>query len=205
MNPKVTEFHDGCTELISDVSKFMYITRAIELQEESALRITRRQEDCNKLKDEVIALGDEESANALLSIWHVLNLHRNILSIWINIKKDNMSVAWEVLVDAQMDIHFAMSAHGTGKSVEHLITYLEAIEKLLFPPVQGVSPRFITKRTKCSICGKNYASCEHIKGKAYWGTICAEVIEEAQLLDVSLVDDPANKRARNSRLQRKRH
>jgi len=43
--------------------------------------------------------------------------------------------------------------------------------------------------------------CDHIVGKAYMGKMCVRIIEEVkELKEVSLVMEPANKRARVIRI-----
>ena len=38
--------------------------------------------------------------------------------------------------------------------------------------------------------------CDHLRGRAYMGKECLRCIKQAKLLEVSLVDNPANKRCR---------
>ena len=55
----------------------------------------------------------------------------------------------------------------------------------------------IIAKSKCSICGHDYGECDHIVGKAYMGEMCVRIIEEVkELKEISLVTEPANKRAR---------
>ena len=54
----------------------------------------------------------------------------------------------------------------------------------------------IVKDAECSICGKEYGECDHIKGRAYMGEQCYRIIKEADLLEASTVEKPANKLCR---------
>ena len=74
---------------------------------------------------------------------------------------------------------------------------LEPLEGLLFPPQIFMSAGVVIKSSKCSICDALYEDCEHFKGKVYMGRFCARMITDvAEIKEVSVVEDPADKRAR---------
>jgi hypothetical protein len=52
------------------------------------------------------------------------------------------------------------------------------------------------RKENCSICGQSYKKCPHIVGRAYMGRECHRIIGDVEILEVSLVDSPANKMAR---------
>lgn len=60
----------------------------------------------------------------------------------------------------------------------------------------GLSPGFIIRSAECSICQKDPRFCPHIRGEVYNGETCIRIIKEADLLEVSLVDIPAQPEAR---------
>jgi len=55
----------------------------------------------------------------------------------------------------------------------------------------GMSIGAIIKKASCSICRSDPHDCSHIMGRIYGGERCVRVIEEAELLEVSLVDRPS--------------
>src|SRR5215216_1029710 len=60
-----------------------------------------------------------------------------------------------------------------------------------------MSAGVVIKSSKCSICDALYEDCEHIKGKVYMGRFCGRMITDvAEIKEVSVVEDPADKRAR---------
>jgi hypothetical protein len=59
-----------------------------------------------------------------------------------------------------------------------------------------LSPGFIVGSQICSICGQEYDDCDHIKGRLYKRKFCVTELRDLQALEVSFVDDPANKRHR---------
>lgn len=60
----------------------------------------------------------------------------------------------------------------------------------------GMSIGAIVKKASCSICRRDPQDCSHITGRTYDGERCVRVIEEAELLEVSLVDRPSMPDAR---------
>ena len=60
----------------------------------------------------------------------------------------------------------------------------------------GLSIGFIVRKVECSICGKDPALCDHVTGRVYDGKCCVRRLEEVELLEVSLVDRPAQPDAR---------
>jgi hypothetical protein len=54
----------------------------------------------------------------------------------------------------------------------------------------------IVKESECSICKQDYGECDHVKGRAYMGELCVRIITKAELREISLVKEPANKHAR---------
>jgi hypothetical protein len=118
--------------------------------------------------------------------------------MWIALKNDDFNKAWDYLIEAQSNARTALQAHhiATELNLEKYTEKLYLLEKLLFPPQMFLSQGLIIKESKCSICGKEYGECEHIIGKAYMGQMCNRIITKAELKEVSVVKEPANKHAR---------
>ncbi|MEU3768487.1 HK97 family phage prohead protease [Amycolatopsis keratiniphila] len=60
----------------------------------------------------------------------------------------------------------------------------------------GLSPGFIIKSAECSICHADPSECPHIRGETYDGETCLRIIKDVELLEISLVDIPAQPDAR---------
>jgi hypothetical protein len=60
----------------------------------------------------------------------------------------------------------------------------------------GMSIGAIVNKVSCSICRRDPHKCSHITGRSYNGNRCIRIIEEAELLEVSLVDRPSMPDAR---------
>lgn len=60
----------------------------------------------------------------------------------------------------------------------------------------GLSPGILIKSAACSICGNDPEDCAHIVGRTYDGKRCIRVINDGDILEVSLVGRPAQPDAR---------
>jgi hypothetical protein len=86
--------------------------------------------------------------------------------------------------------------HAVASHLEEYIKRLYDLERLLFPQPVFLSSGFVVRESECSICGAEYGECNHIKGLPYMGKLCARIVKEADLQEVSVVSDPADKRCR---------
>lgn len=201
MNQKVQKFEIEFSETANDLQKFCFITRAKELQLEACAKLDALREKASKIKAEVVRYRDEDAANAMLSFEEMITSLFSELRMWIALKDDNADSAWNYLVSAQYAARVAMQAHSVASHLNGYVNHLYVLEQVLFPPLAFFSPEMVIEQSKCSICGQEYGECEHIVGKAYMGEICTRIIEQIkEIKEVSLVTEPANKRARIVRL-----
>lgn len=196
---KMNDFEDYLERYksITDrAQKFLYITRDIDLQKQFKNEIEDLITETIEWKEYGVDQSDENLANQQLAFENILKALLAELNMWISFKKDDMHSAWDFLIDSQSHTRTALQAHKIAEPSESYAQRLHNIEKLLFPPQIFNSPGFLVKKAKCSICGKDYEECDHIKGRPYMGEICSRIIEDAELLEVSIVDVPASKKAR---------
>ena len=201
MNEKVQKFQIEFSEAANDFQKFCFMTRAKELQLEACTALEALRLQAGKIKQGVINSQDEDAANAMLSFEEMIDALLNELRMWIALKEEDADAAWNYLVSAQYAARTAMQAHSVANHLNGYVQHLSMLEQVLFPPLGFFSPAVIIEQSKCSICGQEYGECEHIVGKAYMGEICLRIIEKIkEIKEISLVSDPANKRARIIRL-----
>lgn len=65
-----------------------------------------------------------------------------------------------------------------------------------FPPQTFQSPSFIVETIKCSICNMNYKDCPHVFGRPYMGQLCLKSGTIKEVLDLTVVSDPVDRRRR---------
>lgn len=201
MNEQLRTFQLEFSETANELQKFCFITRAKELQLEACSKLEMLKTKASQLKQEAIDAYNENSANAMLSFEEMIDALINELKMWITLKDGNADAAWNYLVSAQYAARTAMQVHSVADHLDGYVNHLHILEHVLFPPQGFLSPGIIIERSTCSICGRDYEECDHIVGEAYMGEICVRIIEEVkELTEVSVVTEPANKRARIIRM-----
>jgi hypothetical protein len=197
MDERIKVFQKEFDEVVKDCQRYCFATRGKEFQLQACEKLTRLKYKASKIKDEVIANKDNNSANCMLSFEEMINALINELKMWIALKEDDANSAWDFLVDAQHATRTAMQAHEAANHLESHAERLHALEQLLFPPQLFVSVGVVIQSSKCSICGQQYGECDHVKGKAYMGRMCGRIIEKIQeFKEISIVKEPGSKHHR---------
>jgi len=196
--PDLNEFikkYNGILQIIQSEAIFV---RGIELQKEKILIVDELLSELVLLREKAIAEQIEDKANFLLCLQFACEAMKNELLLIVSLKEDVAAKAWDYLCDAQNLI--SLSIINNPFKGDYLIGYAQRLhlyEILLFPKMKFASRGCIVGRTECSICGQTYGDCEHIKGHFYMGKLCGEIVQEViSLEEISLVDNPADKRCR---------
>jgi len=159
-------------------------------------------EDLANAKQIAVSEQDEPTANELLWLELALATITSQLRMCIALKEDAAEAAWDHLVDAQAACSSAIRLQnqiGGPAPIDHLEnhhSWLLEIETVIFPPQSFMSIGGTVSQRECSICGRSYAACDHVRGRAYMGRLCHTIISMMEVVEVSLVTSPANKRAR---------
>jgi len=146
-------------------------------------------------KGKAILCGDADGANRLLAAELAAKGALREVQMWSALEGGRPEEAWNLLVEAQ---NLAASAARIDEvaGYSHDVNYRLAVEAVAFPPQIYMSTGMIVQEAECSICGSQYDECEHVKGRAYSGAMCTRVITRGDLLEVSIVDEPSDKRCR---------
>lgn len=197
MDARVTEFRVKLNNLAEECHKFCFLSRAKEFQLEATEKLENLKKEARSLKQEIIAERDEESANVMLSFEASIEAMINELKMWISFKEDDPSAAWDYLINAQGAVRTSMQAHSISGHLDDYINRLHLLEKFLFPPQVFFSTGMVIEKGYCSICGQEYGECNHLKGRAYMGEMCVQVIRDVKKLnEISVVSEPASKYCR---------
>jgi hypothetical protein len=199
MRNEVASFLKEFEETLKENQKFLYLPRGIELQKDSLSQLETLLKRAIELKQMMIKLTDEESANTMLGLEEYLAAYVGELRMLICLKEDKMEEAWEHLVSAQMFLRFSLQASDITVQFggNNYVRKLYLIEKLFFPPQTFMSTGAIAASEQCSICGKDYGECDHLVGKPYMGKLCYRIIGGIkEFKEASIVDDPGSKLCR---------
>lgn len=144
--------------------------------------------------------GDQTRAKLTWFYKTALKIQSGYLTAFAALKSELYYDAWCILEDvelsiASLDMHFG-SMRGYY-DIELVGRYVEQYQSL-FPYRLFLSPAFVANKKSCSICGIKTSirnPCGHIPGEIYDGMMCCRVVEEADLLEISFVENPVNKYA----------
>lgn len=142
----------------------------------------------------LVASGDEAGANRILAVELAVNGWALELDMWDALDEKRHEDAWNLLMQAQQQANGAQRVDPVAPEYPFDVQHRLALECLLFPPQAFLSSGMVVHKASCSICGSDYDLCPHVKGYAYGGDMCVRCIEKADLLEVSIVKDPADKR-----------
>jgi hypothetical protein len=190
----VNEFQGEFNDAIHAGQRLCFITRGKQIEAIDALSSIKKKAE--QLKERAITHEYEDAANALLSFEKMANTLIHELNMWIAIKEEKYAEAWDFLVNAQTAAINAMRAHHIADHLDGYIAHLSALEKHVFPNHGFLSIGGIVQKSECSICGREYGTCDHLIGKPYMGKMCNEIISEYELEEISFVKIPGNKHCR---------
>ncbi|MEO6149185.1 MAG: hypothetical protein ABIP28_03450 [Mucilaginibacter sp.] len=194
---EVKELLEEFNQIAERSQNIAIFTRDIELQKAELQTLSNFIEKSNSLKISNKDKYSEEELNLILFIIFSIDAVKSELEMVISLKDNKMDLAWSSLVHAQIQISIAATNHPFNKNtLNGYVLKLDRYEKLLFPKMMFASAGYLVKKTKCSICELEYEDCDHLKGKFYNGELCVREIHEAELEEVSLVENPANKLCR---------
>ncbi len=196
LSDRFNDFQEKLNRLVLEHQRLGYMTCGKELQSQACVELDAIRNEAAVLKAEIVEVGDEDSANAMLGFQCAASALIGELKMWIALKEDRAHDAWTCLVAAQHSAEAALRAHPATGELEKYAKRLAAIEAVVFPPQTFTSAGAVITYAECSICGKEYGECEHVMGRAYMGTFCAKIIKNSRVKEVSVVDEPADKGCR---------
>lgn len=187
--PKFNACVERCENLAS-------IARTSNLQKDAIQSLMELREEILKLKEAAILETDEDNANAYLALECAASSLMSYIQMWVLLKESDPDTAWNKMIDAQTGAIAAIRAHKAGAHLEMFSSRLHEIERLIFPSQVFASTGLIVKEEECSICGDSYDDCDHVSGNAYMGIFCHIIAKDFDLKEISLVNEPADKRCR---------
>lgn len=146
-------------------------------------------------KEKAIKSKLEKNANNFFHLQCMINAMKSSLEMWVKVKDSRFEDAWRLLIDAQEYTEVALKI-SDYEGVRKLESTLKSIESVIFPNWNIYNSSGHTETIgKCSICHRNFALCEHIENKIYFGQLCQRVDKKIIKADhIALVKNPKDKR-----------
>jgi predicted metal-binding protein len=182
-------------ETINNSMRQAHFTSGIELQREHIDKLAALRYRLKKLRYYSISQSNEPHANAAFRAQMLVSGTKRFLEMWVLLKEDKPTEAWDKLAEAQKDFEIAQRILFDSDS-KSLLLHLLAVEKTVFPPQTFLSSAFTYPEAICSICEDCYGDCDHIKGRIYMGRICRRKIPKSNFTEFSIVITPEDKRCR---------
>lgn len=198
MTEDIAPLLDEYREVASNAQTLTFLPRDEELQLSVVEDIDEIIKKLNARQQTAISERDEETANLILAMRCGCKAVRAELNMWLALKNEEWVDAWNDLIDAQDFLQSAQAAHNFARTtdIQNLRAKYDWIETFVFPPQIYLSPGLLVHQFLCSICGEDYRECNHIAGLPYWGQICSRIIHDATAREVSVVDEPEDKKCR---------
>jgi hypothetical protein len=194
---EIWKFLEESDTELEGCGRFFFFSRGRELQEEVKVRLKDLRERTKPVLVASQKANFEDLSNRLRGALYHLDALIHELQMYLDLKNDEMSKAWDSLIGAQMGMLWSMRSHQVFREgLQDHSARLDAMEKLFFPRQIFFSTGMTIKSSECSICGTEYRDCKHIKGRIYNGEFCIRKIKDIDLKEVSVVEDPADKRCR---------
>lgn len=185
--------------------KYLFIARDKAILDEQIKILEDIVHDIEKTKNKFIARQDEDNANKWLSMEEAASSILNGLIMFTKLKENNPESAWNYLISAQNHAYWSSNAYELPNTTiqRDCSNHFYNVERVLFPPQVFLSMGMIVAESICTICQKQTSECEHICGEVYMGKMCGQTYTKIESVEeVSMVNDPADKRCRVTRYQK---
>lgn len=142
--------------------------------------------------------GLQDDAKLLWIYQTVIEIHKLYRNAFKLLKDKSYYQAWCQLERIEITIH-SLKKHFTYDKNQYGLWNIEKAVKnlqVLYPYRLFGSSEILKKKKKCSVCDKEISirnSCGHIVGQIYNGEMCHRIVTEAEILGISLVENPGNK------------
>ena len=194
---EVTKY-TGVKTYCEEVAQIVCLTSE-KKYDEASKRIIHTQDLCKRLKEKAVKANDEKLANILFLLDKYVSLLSSISSFWQLCDRRDYPTAWNYLQDG-LDVirlleKFVSNDERLPVSISELSRYLRNVEKI-YPYRVFMSTGTLNKKEVCSICKRSPfdQSCVHITGNLYMGEMAYTMVEVEEILEVSVVFNPADKR-----------
>lgn len=167
--------------------------------ESSLLSETDINEQILALKASAVAREEEQEANRLWCAQTIVEIQRRFTNAFTKLKSGAFYDAWCEFERCEISLTNLSAHFNIDESDSHRIQYIRRMVERwqsLYPYKLFASPEFLKKRIECSVCRRRVtprSSCGHKKGRLYNGEMCHHIVEEVEIISISLVEQPVQR------------
>ena len=160
--------------------------------------LTELHQDLQKEKDEFVKENNQEKAKELWISQTIIEVHKLYHKAFQLLKDKSYYKGWCQLERIEITIS-GLKRHFKYNKTEFLLWHIEKSVtnlQVIFPYRLFASMETLKKKKECSVCSQEILirnPCGHIIGEIYNGEMCHRIVTEAEVLGISLVENPGNK------------
>lgn len=154
--------------------------------------------ELQKIKEKYINADKQAEAKQIWIYQTIIEIHKLYLNAFNLLKNKKYYEGWCQLERIEITIS-SLKRHFQYDKKEYRLWDIEKQVKnlqVIFPYRLFASSEILKKKKKCSVCDKEISirnTCGHIVGEIYNGEMCHRIVTEADILGISLVQNPGNK------------
>lgn len=154
--------------------------------------------ELQKIKEEYVEADKQVEAKQIWIYQTIIEIHKLYLNAFNLLKNKKYYEGWCQLERIEITIS-SLKRHFQYDKKEYRLWDIEKQVKnlqVIFPYRLFASSEILKKKKKCSVCDKEISirnTCGHIIGEIYNGEMCHRIVTEADILGISLVQNPGNK------------
>lgn len=154
--------------------------------------------ELQRIKEEYVKDDKQIEAKQIWIYQTIIEIHKLYLNAFNLLKNKKYYEGWCQLERTEITISSLKRHFQYDKKVFGLWDIEKKVKNLqvIFPYRLFASSEILKKTKECSVCGKEISirnSCGHVVGEIYNGEMCHRIVTEADILGVSLVENPGNK------------
>ena len=145
-----------------------------------------------------VGKDQQEEAKLLWIYQTIVEIHKLYVNAFYLLKNKSYYEGWCQLERIEITF-YSLKRHFSFDKKLYFLWHIEKSVKnlqVLFPYRMFASSEILKKKKKCSVCDKEISirkPCGHIVGEIYNGEMCYRIVTEADILGISLVENPGNK------------
>ncbi len=149
-------------------------------------------------KTQSVKDGDQDQAKQLWIYQTIIEIHQLYRNAFTLLKEKSYYKGWCQLERVEIAFHNLKRHFSFDKKKYFLWTIEKAVRNLqiIFPYKMFGSMEIVKKKVTCTVCNQQISirnPCAHIVGEIYNGEMCGRYVIEADILAISLVENPGNK------------
>ena len=154
--------------------------------------------ELQRIKEEYVKDDKQIEAKQIWIYQTIIEIHKVYLNAFNLLKNKKYYEGWCQLERIEITISSLKRHFQYDKKVFGLWDIEKKVKNLqvIFPYRLFASSEILKKKKKCSVCDNEISirnSCGHVVGEIYNGEMCHRIVTEADILGISLVENPGNK------------